>query len=117
MDVDNREWGRTNPLDYVPFIGTAYRTYWWAIARRGARRYGRRGGTDDDEGDGEGWRKASHRELSRLLLSLVFTLGFGLLVVLSVVRDFETGLRPAVLFVIAGVFVYKSVSIVMNVFW
>lgn len=116
MDVENREWGRTNPLDYVPFVGTAYRTYWWAIARRGARR-NMRGVTGDDEDDPEEWRAASHRELSRLLLSLVFTLGFGVLVVIGVVRDFETGLRPAVLFVIAGVFVYKAASITARVFW
>lgn len=115
MDADNREWGRKNPLDYVPFLGTAYRTYWWAIARRGAKRH--RTGVNEEREERREWREASHRELSRLLLSLVFTLGFGVLVVLSVVRDFETGLRPAVLFVIAGVFVYKAVSIATKVFW
>lgn len=114
MDVDNRDWGRTNPLDYIPFIGTAYRTYWWAIARRGEKLNGRHSGGRD--GESEEWRKASHSELNRLLLSLVFTLGFGLFLVLFEVRGLENGLRPAVLFIILGVFIHKSASILVSMF-
>lgn len=76
-----------------------------------------RGGVNEGNEERRQWMRASHKELSRLLLSLVFTVGFGVFVVLFVVRDLESGLRPALLFVIAGVFVHKAVSILLNVFW
>ncbi|MDY6764116.1 MAG: hypothetical protein SV377_00245 [Halobacteria archaeon] len=107
MDAEKRDWGRINPIDYVPLVGIGYRIYWWMVARRGELE------TNEDE-----WRVAATKELSRLFIALVFTVGFGVFVILFLFGDggYESALRPSVLFILVGIFVHKIVSWLVEVF-
>lgn len=101
MDARNRDWGRPNPLDYVPVAGLFYRCYWCYIAKRGLR----------SEGN-DAWRNAVRSEYGRLFVSVVFTLALVVFVVLGGTADDASALVPALVFALAGVFVHRLLSLV-----
>lgn len=103
MDPDNRDWGRGSPVDYVPFLGVVYRFYWCFVAKRGARR--ERLGSAEPRHD---WRKAFRSEVSRLFVAAVASTA---VVVFFVLGGTEGGLEPALLIVVAGLFVHRLVSL------
>jgi len=97
MEVDNRDWGRPNPVDYVPVAGVLYRCYWCWIARRG-RRAERT----------EPWKGAVRSEYGRLFVALAFTAALGIFIALGGIETEPAGaLVPALVFALAGVFVHR----------
>ncbi|MFB6284312.1 MAG: hypothetical protein ABEK59_10340 [Halobacteria archaeon] len=108
MDYDNREWGRINPVDYVPFFGVMYRIYWWLMARRG--RYLE---STAEDGDPAQWHRAAMSEVNRLILSLIFTAAFG---VFMLAGGGKLGFKYALVTVIVGVFFHRFGTAVANAF-
>ncbi|MDZ7688970.1 MAG: hypothetical protein U5J64_09665 [Halobacteriales archaeon] len=101
MEVDNRDWGRPNPVDYVPVAGVLYRCYWCVIAERGHRAERT-----------EPWRKAVRGEYGRLFVALAFTFALGVFVGLGG-TDVEAtrALVPALTVALTGVFVHRVLSL------
>lgn len=101
MDAQNRDWGRPNPVDYVPVAGVFYRCYWCYIAKRGLRSEG----TD-------AWKNAVNSEYGRLFVAVTFTLALVVFVALGGASEDASGLVPALTFALAGVFVHRVLSLV-----
>lgn len=101
MDVLNRDWGRPNPVDYVPVAGVFYRCYWCYIAKRGLRAEGT-----------EAWRRAVHREYGRLFVAGVSTVALVVFFALGGVSEDVSAVVPALTFALAGVFVHRLLSLV-----
>ena len=100
MDARNRDWGRPNPVDYVPVAGVVYRCYWCFIAKRGLR-----------SEETEPWRDAVRSEYGRLFVSLSFTVALVVFVALGGTTEDASALVPALVFALAGVFVHRLLSL------
>jgi len=100
MEVENRDWGRAHPVDYVPVAGVLYRSYWCLIARRG-RRAERT----------EAWRRAVRGEYGRLFVALCFTVALGVFFVLGGTEETARAFVPALTFALGGVFVHRLLSL------
>jgi TRAP-type C4-dicarboxylate transport system permease large subunit len=100
MDSRNRDWGRPNPVDYVPVAGVFYRCYWCWIARRGFR-----------SEKTEPWRKAVRSEYGRLFVALSVTAALVVFVALGGTTEEASALVPALVFALAGVFVHRLLSV------
>ena len=100
MDARNRDWGRPNPLDYVPVAGVFYRCYWCWIARRGLRAEGT-----------ETWRSAVRDEYGRLFVAVVFTVALVVFFAVGGASEDASALVPALVFALAGVFVHRLLSL------
>ncbi len=100
MEVENRDWGRAHPVDYVPVVGFIYRAYWCAIARRGLRAERT-----------ESWRRAVWSEYGRLFVALFFTVALFVFVVLGGTEETARALVPALTFALVGVFVHRVLSV------
>lgn len=100
MDARNRDWGRPNPVDYVPVAGVFYRCYWCWIARRGLR----------SEGN-DAWRNAVRSEYGRLFVAVVFTLALFVFVALGGASGDASALVPALTLAFAGVFIHRLLSL------
>lgn len=103
MDPDNRDWGRRNPVDYVPVAGFLYRFYWCLVARRGHRVCAL-----SEAGD---WRDAASAEKGRLFVASAFTAALGVFVTLYDGDGYEDALVPALVVALAGVFVHRVLSV------
>jgi len=103
MDSENRDWGRANPIDYVPVAGFAYRLYWCLIARRGQRL--------SERSEADGWRAAARAEKGRLFVASVFTVALGVFVALGGASDAREAWVPALIVALAGVFVHRVLSL------
>lgn len=103
MDVENRDWGRANPVDYVPVVGLIYRFYWCLVARRGHRAGSR--------SEADVWRSASRAEKGRLFVASAFTTALGVFIVRDPSSGVESALVPALLVALAGVFVHRVLSL------
>ncbi|MFP4174529.1 MAG: hypothetical protein ACLFSW_01955 [Halobacteriales archaeon] len=103
MNADNRDWGRANPVDYVPVAGFAYRFYWCLVARRGQ--------SDCDRSEAGDWRDAASAEKGRLFVASAFTVALGVFVALHDGGGFESALVPALLVALGGVFVHRVLSL------
>jgi hypothetical protein len=103
MDADNRDWGRANPVDYVPVAGLVYRFYWCLVARRGH--------SMSDRSDAEGWREAAGAEKGRLFVASSFTASLGVFAALIDGGGVESALVPALLVALGGVFVHRVLSL------
>lgn len=95
MEVENRDWGRPNPVDFVPVLGMAYRLYWMLTAWRGLRSAG---------GD---WSVALRLERYRFALAVLVTAGLGLFLALGADR---AAAKPALLLVLIGLFMHKAAA-------
>jgi hypothetical protein len=100
MDARNRDWGRPNPVDYVPVVGVFYRCYWCWIARRGFR-----------SEETEPWRNAVRSEYGRLFVALSATAALFVFVALGGTTEDASALVPALVFALAGVFVHRLLSV------
>ncbi len=102
MDAENRDWGRANPVDYVPVVGLVYRFYWCMVARRGQRL----------GSDAASWRDAARAERGRLFVAFGFTVALGVFVVLDGVSgEAESALVPAVVVALSVVFLHRLLSL------
>lgn len=102
MEAENRDWGRANPIDYVPVVGLLYRSYWCLIARRGQRL----------GSDSEGWRDAARAERGRLFVAAGFTVALAVFVALGGTRGtVERALVPAAVVALSVVFVHRILSL------
>jgi hypothetical protein len=101
MDARNRDWGRPNPVDYVPVAGVFYRCYWCYIAKRGLR---------SERTDA--WRNAVKSEYGRLFVALFFTAALVVFFALGGIDAGTPALVPALTFALAGVFVHRLLSLV-----
>lgn len=103
MDAENRDWGRANPVDYVPVVGLLYRSYWCMVARRGQRL----------GSDAASWRDAARAERGRLFVAAGFTVALIVFFALGGVRgDFEPALVSSVIVALSVVFVHRLLSLV-----
>jgi hypothetical protein len=103
MDVENRDWGRANPVDYVPVAGLVYRFYWFLVARRGHRACSR--------SEADVWRTATRAEKGRLFVASAFTVALGVFVARDPSSGVESALVPALIVALAGVFVHRVLSL------
>ena len=102
MQVENRDWGQINPVDYVPFIGVIYRCYWCVIARRGKQE-----GKEKDD-----WGEALRGEGGRLFVALFFTAAVVVFVALGGTGgETSPALVPALTVALGGVFLHRLLSI------
>ncbi len=101
MRVENREWGRMNPIDFVPVVGLLYRCYWCYVAKRGQRAQGE-----------EAWSDAVAGEFGRLFVASGFTVALGVFVALGGTETEPTrALVPALTLALGGVFVHRILSL------
>ncbi len=103
MEVENRDWGRANVVDYVPVAGFLYRLYWCLIARRGGR--------SCERSEAEGWHEAATAEKGRLFVASVFTAALGVFLTLRDGGGVESALVPALVVALGGVFVHRVLSL------
>lgn len=103
MRVENRDWGRMNPIDFVPVVGVLYRCYWCYVAKRGQRA--------QCEAASEAWRDAVRGEYGRLFVASGFTAALGVFLTLGGTET-EAGraLVPALTLALGVVFVHRILS-------
>jgi len=105
MRVENRDWGRMNPIDYVPVVGVLYRSYWCYVAKRGQR-------TKGEAADSDAWKRALRSEYGRLFVASGFTAALGVFVALGGTEgEPGRGLVPALTLALGGVFVHRVLSL------
>lgn len=105
MRVENRDWGRMNPVDYVPIVGVLYRSYWCYVAKRGQRAQG-------EAADSEAWRDAVRGEYGRLFVAFGFTAALGVFLTLGGTEtEPARALVPALTLALGVVFVHRILSI------
>jgi hypothetical protein len=101
MRVENRNWGRPNPVDYVPVAGLVYRFYWLLVARRGMK-----------SGETQLWSDAVRSELGRLFVAGGFTAALAVFVAFGGIRGtVERALIPALVVGLASVFLHRLLSL------
>ncbi|MCX2819021.1 MAG: hypothetical protein ACI9QA_000056 [Methanobacteriota archaeon] len=103
MEVENRDWGRANLVDYVPVAGFVYRFYWFLVARRGQKVC--------DRSDARDWRDAARAEKGRLFVATGFTVSLGVFVALMNGGGIEPAVVPALLVALGTIFVHRVLSL------